>query len=38
LVDTSKMTNLYAQVVNRLSPRNWPSLAVIAMSASAAAW
>jgi hypothetical protein len=26
LSETSKMTNLYAQVVNRLSPRNCPSL------------
>ena len=38
LSDTSKMTNLYAQVVNRLSPRNCPSLPVMATSASAAAW
>src|SRR5215468_11020377 len=36
--ETSKMTNLYAQVVNRLSPRNCPSLPVMAISASAAAW
>ena len=27
VADTSKITNLYAQVVNRLSPRNWSSLA-----------
>src|SRR5262249_62148197 len=38
LADTSKMANLYAQVVNRLSPRSCPSLPVIAISASAAAW
>src|SRR5215475_15180751 len=38
LADTSKMTNLYAQVVNRLSPRNCPSLPVMAISASAGAW
>jgi len=34
LADTSK---LYAQVVNRL-PRNCPTFAVMASSASAAAW
>jgi hypothetical protein len=38
LADTSKMTNLQAQVVNRLSPRNCPSLPVMAIGASAAAW
>jgi len=38
LAETSKITNLYAQVVNRLSPRNWPTLAMMASSASAAAW
>ena len=32
------MANLHAQVVNRLSPRNCPSLPVTAISASAAAW
>jgi hypothetical protein len=38
LAEMSKMTNLYAQVVNRLSPRNCPILPVIASSASPAAW
>jgi hypothetical protein len=36
-VDTSKMTNLNTQVVKRVSPRNSPTLAMIASSASAAA-
>jgi hypothetical protein len=36
--DTSKMTNLYAQVLNRLSYWNCPILAVRASSASGAAW
>jgi hypothetical protein len=36
-VDTSKITNLYAQVVTRLSPRNCLTLATIATMASAAA-
>ena len=36
--DASKMTNLYAQVLNRLSPWNCPILAVMASSASGAAW
>jgi hypothetical protein len=38
LVDTSNITNLYAHVVERLSPRNWSSLAVIVTIASEAAW
>lgn len=32
------MTNLYAQVLNRLAPWNCPILAVMASSASGAAW
>jgi hypothetical protein len=32
------MTNLQAQVVNLLSPRNCPSFAVMTITASAAAW
>ena len=36
--DASKMTNLYAHVLNRLSPWNCPILAVMASSASGAAW
>src|SRR5690242_13975068 len=32
------MTNLYAQVVKRLSPRNCPALAMMATTASAVAW
>ena len=38
LAETSNTANEYAQVVNRLSPRNWASLAVTASVASAAAW
>jgi len=37
LLDTSKMANLYARVVKRLSPRNWPIFPMIATTASAAA-
>ena len=38
LADTSRMTNRYAQVVKRLSPRNCVILAMMATTASAVAW
>jgi hypothetical protein len=37
LLDNRKMANLYARVVKRLSPRNWPIFPMIATTASAAA-
>lgn len=38
LLDTSRTANLYAQVVNRLFPRSWASLVVIANRALSADW